>query len=328
MPRPGYLGPKRARVKAITNAKRKKTIRETAAMLAAAAAKAAREGPGERSVTTLKKKAITQRKIDRLLTHPRNQFIRKVNDRAFEVTDPRTDRKILYKGLTKKCKAAFWPLTEEDPKLMSAEEIKRRQQTPVGKVKKPKKRRSCAQWGARHGTQVHGEIQLWTNLVRRDGLTRGTDAFCVSCRYPDPCTVELMRECARNDWLPIASEFMIWDEELRLATAIDLVVYEFCSHELVGIELKTGHEWLEYMPIPTDPPLKSPLDRLSDCPLNRHQLQLVVPDMILKKKYGMYFDRFVVVRVCPAGKNTQTIPMCSWTKDPIYRHNIYEALSP
>jgi hypothetical protein len=100
---------------------------------------------------------------------------------------------------------------------------------------------------------------------------------------------------------PVASEFMVWEDDVtdpdaqrrlpqwrwtrRLATAIDLVGVDATTGELHLIELKTGYangEWHR-----TRGPMRGALAALQDTPRNRARIQIVLGAMLMTMGHGL-----------------------------------------
>jgi hypothetical protein len=297
---------------------------------AATATKKKTKGKKKEVAPTAKKRDALLRKIDRLLKHPRNEQIVRMPARGFAVCPSAHGKHYLpYQGLTKRLRELFWPDTEEDPRRRDPAEHKRRSVLagPTAmRQHKGTQKRECSRWGSDHGTRVHGELESFTNCLRELGTEKGTALFNRKHADPDPCTVYLVDYCARHQWLPLAAEFMLWDEVARVATSADLLVMDCRANRLVLVELKTGYEDEEYGPLPSDPTFCAPLDRLTNCPLNRHQLQLLAMCLMLRRRYNLAIDEACVLRVCPKLGAILHVPMCDWARDKQYQDLFYASL--
>lgn len=275
------------------------------------------------------------KRANKLLTHERNGRItlgynRFVNSRTkkifgwdfFLVTELKRselsimdDKKKIYSGLTHKLKDIFWPETEEDPWKRSKEEVKNRKTKSV--YSPSKMRRTCPTYGANHGTKVHQEISHYVDLRNRDP-NKGEDAvpdFLQKFPEPDPCTVRILKFLAEKSWDPIASEFQVWDKKMRTATAIDLVAIDVIRSKLIAIEIKTGYENEEYSQHPSDGTMAFPLHNVPNCPMWRHQLQIMTSVGMVSDNYGLKIDEFYVLRACSKKKGVILIEGSSWWSD-------------
>ena len=264
-------------------------------------------------------------KIVRLASHPRNAKIKTDGKKGtlnfkFMVNFGPKSRDYTYKGLTKVLKRVFYPRTEDDPRKKSKSEKARSKSNKFYKnVNKMK--RTCESYGKDHGTLVHSEIECFT-----DCMLNGK-SFRSECPDPDPCTLRIICILNRKGWYPILGEHMIWDEDLRVATAIDMICIDSTTGDTVMIELKTGYEGESYNAVPKDPKLPRPIDDISNCPRNRHMLQLMTMDMILRKKYHIAIDKFYIIRTLSKQRQTEKIPMNAWCKKKYYRENVYTMIS-
>ncbi len=268
-----------------------------------------------------------RKKIMRLVNHKRNDQIKLVTvgyKKAFTINFG-NNKDYLYPGLTKRLHQTFYPELEEDP-------TKKRKDTPEGertKVQSPfyqpsKLPRTCKLFGKDHGTQVHGELEKFTNYIING---QGKDKFFSDVSDPDPCTLRVLSYLESKKWIPILSEHKIWDEDLRLATSVDMIALDMRTGKVIMIELKTGYEGEIYGPTENDPKFPAPLETITNCPLNRHMLQLLSMDLILKKKYGISLDELCIIRSLSKQKSVQKISPPGWTRTKVYRENVYEMLA-
>jgi hypothetical protein len=100
----------------------------------------------------------------------------------------------------------------------------------------PKVKSTCKLNGAAHGTKVHKQIFKITN-----GIAKGKKIRPL-LRGLDPCTKRIVKVLIDKQWIPISSELMIYDENWRVATAIDLIVLSLSDNKIIAIETKTGYE--------------------------------------------------------------------------------------
>lgn len=263
-----------------------------------------------------------QENIHRLLNSDRNKHIKKVfNGKAFCVD--KSGKSILYTGLNERLKKILWPETEGNPMKRSYEDVKRRATTKKYSVKHKTVAKDCKQFGHKHGSTVHREMEIYGDFCR---FNKGMNWLNTNMPDPDPCTTRFISTINSKGWIPIASEFMIYDEEWRVATSIDMIVYDPVEKDIIILEFKTGFENEEYGPHPSDPKLPVPFDGISNCPLMRHQFQLLGMIRILQRNYGMHGVRSYILRACPKSKQTETIGPCNWCGDRDYIKNLDECM--
>lgn len=157
------------------------------------------------------------------------------------------------------------------------------------------------------GTKDKALLTRWFNRVSKkgEGLSERVDE----------CVLDLLR-CfiEKKEWLPVAAEYPVWDEYLHLASSIDLVMVDKPNGRLITVELKTGYEDQCYGPLPNgkDWKMQGPMSELSDCPMNRHMLQLAMCNLILRKRYGVQVGASYVIRICPRSKVISSVEVPQW----------------
>lgn len=252
-----------------------------------------------------------QNKMQKLLYSKRHAQIRRVQDgRAFSVFID--GKNILYTGLRPRLKSVLWPLTEEDPKRQTPEEVKARKSTEFKSIKSTYKAKDCKLYGAKHGSLVHKQMEQYFSC-----FVSGNQEDAL--KDPDPCTVRLISSIADNGWIPVASELEIWDKEWRVATSIDMVVYDPKEFELVLLEFKTGKENQEYGPHPSDKKLPYPFQEITNCPLVRDEFQLFSMNRILARCYGVTVDESFILRARPKAGGTDKIGLFEWCTKKKYK---------
>ena len=277
-------------------------------------------------ILTKKEKALEKKrvkchtKVSKLLNHPRNDYIilQKTSEKgvAFCIID-KNGKKYLYSGLTKKLKRLLYPDLEENPWNMNP---KARQ----GKHYKIKYKRGCTTFGAVHGSSVHAEIELF---VKEFGKTQNWNNFMKLVPNPDPCTCRIIQKCLDSNWYPIFSEFKLFNEDWRTASAIDLLVVDQNKWELILIEIKCGYENEVYTTHSEDKMFKAPFNDIINCPKNRHTMQVLSMILMLKKKYGITITQSYILRSLPKAKILEVIPLPKWAKGKEIRRNLDILLS-
>jgi hypothetical protein len=182
-----------------------------------------------------------------LLTHPRTQRVR-MEGGGFHVLDPLSGRLRATQGLTKPLQQLYWPDYAPMSRTKSpvARALKRaaagkRAPRLVGRVVKAARAATGASEATKaqeaasgpvRGSIVHRQLHDWLTL----------DAASFESRNPEgrhPWTTRVLQQCLARGWLPLLSEYRVYDEIMGVATAIDSV---WVTHggTLVFVELKTS----------------------------------------------------------------------------------------
>lgn len=203
------------------------------------------------------------------------------------------------------------------------------ERTAVPARKRRRRRRGIGCLGAsacEHGTIVHAQmeefVKCWQATVAR--IVRRAEAAAVplaagysheqvereaveqlereAAASPhggvDQCVYDVLEVCASHGWLPVVSEYMVYDTAHRLATCADLICMDR-DRRLVLVELKThrsqssantstGACW-------NPPQLENPLLLTN---LMTHTLQLLATQRMLEL-WGIVIHRAAVVHVAP-----------------------------
>ena len=263
-------------------------------------------------------KSKKTQKVKDIMTHPRNPSV-SLRGRAFRVGPEGSS--ILYTGLTHRLHDMFWPNTNEDHHFLWPFQNEGPKRQPL--INKshyiPSKglKSECKTNGSHHGTKVHSQIKKFVDRLTTSKNLRISSSL-------DPCTLRILRLFLQKRWIPFASELAIYDEPSKIATAIDVLVFDMIKHELVIIELKTGYEGEEYGPLEED----ERMDRINvkNCPKSRHELQLLWMILILKKNYDISVDNAFILRVCPKQKIAMLLSLEKWTMNETFQKKFTASL--
>jgi hypothetical protein len=251
-------------------------------------------------------------KARQLFLNDKKKSIRLIPGKSFSVRSSingHVEEKLMP-GVIPTIKKLLFPWSTEDPtKKTRSEVIRRKNHAPY---ELQKKMRSCPTYGSMHGTIVHSEIAHCIDAIRKP--ERMIHELIDKVPSPDPCTIRILEILKLKGWIPLESEVPIWDSDMKIATAIDLVAMDVLAQELIIIELKTGYENEEYMEIDGDPFMLYPCESLRDCPDNRHQLQLMMTLLILKVGYNIDIDTAYVVNTCSKRRGANVIEQSDWCK--------------
>lgn len=265
-------------------------------------------------------------KFKNLLASKRNQLIRLVSigDRkAFRVRKRAEDKEgggKLYTGITRTLGKLFYPRA-----LGESAAAQRKRRSTGGAHNGAKRLKSaCKISGREHGTLVHRQIEEFTNALMG---RLSYDHFLARNPEPDRCFLLFAEMCHNKGWVPVVSELPIFDEDLGIATGIDVLVLDSRTAEMILVEVKTSYESSCFGVHPSDRCMAFPLDRVPDCPLQRSFLQAVATCMILEKNYHVVPEQCIVVRICPKQRIIEIYHECpNWGKNKAIRGLLYDKL--
>jgi len=181
-----------------------------------------------------------------------------------------------YYFLTKKCFAhGILP-------ILTRNAYPRPLQTSKGEYRNQKT--SCLLYGKAHGTLVHSTVE---QIIKHVQITT----------YIDPCVYKIFDFLNEVMWTPYLSEFIVYDENTNVATAIDLIVYDI-NRNFIAIEIKTGYENEDYTK--DSGCMSGNFYGIPDNYLNRHKIQLLT-GVYLFEKNGHQFSikDCYIIRTCP-----------------------------
>lgn len=231
---------------------------------------------------------------------------------------------VTYEGLTSRQRSVFHPDTTDNPIEKSKRNKALGGRKPLNKdLFNDGNGRPCSKVGAEHGTMVHNQFEKITKIMTKAG---SLDYYQKENVDVDPCVENFVKDCIRKKWYPVKSEFIVFDEALKVCTAIDMLLVDTKTWELIAVEFKTGFEYEEYGIHPNDMKFPPPLNKLTNFPLNRHFLQLTAMLIILEKKYQTNITKGYVVRMCPKAGIIESYEAPKWTQMSKYRNIIYNAL--
>lgn len=155
---------------------------------------------------------------------------------------------------------------------------------------------SCA-----HGSRVDEQMQMYIMVGRSvEMLTRECDKKRKVC---DPCAVRVLREFERREWRLERSQFVIYHEGLRVATAVDVMVTDK-NGDLYIISIKTSatHASPEYFEF--SPPdsylvgLSAPRYNIDRIPFSFYaiaMLQLALEYYIVNTRYAINIAKYAIL---------------------------------
>lgn len=140
--------------------------------------------------------------------------------------------------------------------------------------------------GRELGTLVHRQICAYSR-------SRHTKTFNKVCPNPHPYTMSVLSKMEEKGIQLFFGEMIIYDEVVKYLTPIDGVAIN-AEGKLTLIEIKTGYENIFKI---GKTRMKAPFDKWFNSPLNQARLQLLIPCLTLKYRYGISVDSAWVVNV-------------------------------
>ncbi len=257
--------------------------------------------------------------ILRLMDHPRNRrvYFRRNKTRKGSKSDKKmgfiVDRNLFYDGMTKPMGEVFWT-------SFAAPTVRDKG------TKSTRTSKGCYDGGKGkdHGTKVHEGLERLIMAIRKPPKNESAVGGLATV---DPCSYRILSMLIKNRLIPIFSEFVIFDEYTGLATPIDCVAWDIDSGAVVAVEVKTGHtDQRDYGAVLCNAHFRPPMDCIPDSALNRAATQLMLSMLIVARRYGVQFDRGIVVRPLPSGNQVQILEMPEWTLNHDMQQNMYAQL--
>lgn len=253
--------------------------------------------------------------LKKLVYHERNKRItykRKGHSKSFWV-----DYFLIYNGISKRLKSTFWKhhIAPSKPDLKSH-----------GKEKK-RTSNGCYSGGktAAHGRKVHEDMERIIRAIRLPLQKNGGVPYVSKV---DPCAYRMFLAMLKRGWIPVKSEFCIFDEYLRIATAVDCIAWDVHRKRAVLIEIKTGHDsQTDYEATTGKIRLLEPLAQVPDSPLNRAAIQLLVSLLMIQRRYGIQFDDGAIIRPRSRNNDVQIYNLPKWILLPGIQRSIYARLN-
>lgn len=274
-----------------------------------------------------------------LLDHPRNSKIRFVQASLdkhshFSVSFTGESSK-KYKGITSVLNDVFF---NNDSEATHAQPKQKRNNEYIGSsnydVPKEKVLRSIQKdprgacmckskgIGNTHGTIVHTELDRMVKCYTMDKYNKNMMNFFGSVcdevdapHMPDFCVIRILDKLVTLGFVPIASEFPIFDEQSGIATQIDLICIDAKTFEICVFELKSGGTNPDDFISPTTKKMmRGALADCPDTPYNRAAIQLIISCIILQQRYDIFVDRGYVMHVCGPAKAANLYPLPTWLR--------------
>ena len=222
------------------------------------------------------------------------------------------DQPIVYNGIHSLMNQAFFP----DFELKKSYQLARKPAGAKSDRPDPKKQRGAyLNWAKKKqapkrkagGTIVHSQMQ---HFVNRAGTGSGSgaewgDSLATVWPKEHPWFSQLKRELNSKQYLPVYSEYTLFDELIGYATNVDLLCFDQWENRLVVVEIKTGYEHNFETPIGK---IAGPFSAFFEDDRLSHQalVQALLPCITLHCFYGV-LARPEVWHVCDTGVRTYTI---------------------
>ncbi len=170
-----------------------------------------------------------------------------------------------------------------------------------------------------HGSRVDEQMTLFTRIFHEGRRISSHDADW------DPCLLDFIGSLRERGYVPYVSQFKMFSDELKMATAADLICVNKSATRSILVELKctTSSDDTRYKAF-TDYACitrrrrviysgdggtrasargseDAPVLRLENSWMMRDQLQLLIMKCVLQKEYGFVFDDYYLVRVSLCG---------------------------
>lgn len=219
----------------------------------------------ESIVKSLKNKAPTQS----LLSNVYNKRIIHTNG-AYYYRNSKNEYKILT-GLVPSLKRCFWPNVNINNIMKNPKKVITKKKTTT---KKKNKRKGGHFYGSIKGTKVHEQIEDFVLLDKKNFLKKHIGLHPWSKRI-------LNHIVDKMKWIPLKSEYNIYDESLMIGTSIDMICVDLSNGKLILLEFKTGYKtYFEN----NDGFMEHSLYLMKNSPLNWATIQLVFSIIMLLKQ--------------------------------------------
>lgn len=183
--------------------------------------------------------------------------------------------------------------------------------------------------GPAHGNVVHDQLRQFVAAL---GAARFKKPSVLLAELDDAlpggldvCTRRVVNCVYKMGWIPVASEFPVYNIDMRLLTPVDLVCVCARTGVLVVLEVKTGYERACWSSMCTDVRLGGPLHRISNSPQQRAHLQLLLIRLAIEKSYALRPPdvSYYVLHVCPGAARTVVEEQVNWARRDDLRAAVY-----
>lgn len=247
-------------------------------------------------------------------SHERRQMVRHVQQGMYMQFVTRLDGDWSkpphrMRGLRNALARTFWPNYSDKDQLRDGAS-----QTTL-KFVKPKKRTdtnaaSCLCTGVEHGTLVHRQIGDVIELVSHD------KKLAYDASELDPCVLEIFNVLRDYKVHPIFTEYTVFDEDLGVATSIDILGVNANDGTLCIVEVTNGYSSLPFIHPPNMTRIfAEPLENVTDTPAQRKYLQSWFAAEILKRRYGVRDVSILLIRSNPRRSQIEIVTGMEWARE-------------
>jgi hypothetical protein len=260
--------------------------------------------------------------VEKLLLNERNKRIIHQGS-CFYMINKKTGKYEPLKGLLPSLKKAFWPETNfyTVSSTIAGQKRKRSNTSTRRRGRNNKNIKQIAvphnkgrHFGSIRGSQVHKQLEDFILLDKKN--------FDKKYGRLHIWTKRILLYIIEQEWQPIFSEFHIFDEDLRIATSIDMICIT-PEGKLIILEFKTGYSgyWRKSNKGERiSGPLKS---IMANNPLNRAKLQLAFSMLFLIKHHQIVNMEGWIIRIDQ--KELEAIKLdCNFLR--IYSKSMYKHL--
>lgn len=122
-----------------------------------------------------------------------------------------------------------------------------------------------------------------------DIIGKWVSGYHVKCRIQEPRM--LIKHFELMKWLPVSSQLVVACQEARLATKVDIVLYDSPNDILRIVEVKTGYHYRRCST--RDGILRHVRPTVNNSPLHQHQLQALIGKWLFLKTYPQWVNKHV-----------------------------------
>ncbi len=168
-------------------------------------------------------------------------------------------------------------------------------------------------WNKRRdrGTIVHKQIE---NFINSDCTMSAAEMHNLDLKSIQGINF-INKKCLKDTNL-LASEVIIYSEELKLAGTIDLIIFNKEKNHLSLIDWKTNKKINKRSFNSTQKGIKFPLNNMDDCNFNHYNLQLSMYQYILEYYYNVTVNGLFLVHLNEQEFNYKNY-ICNYKKDTI-----------
>lgn len=167
--------------------------------------------------------------IKKLLTHNRNKLVF-FSSGAYYMHIKKENRQKLLSGLLPALQKCFWPKFNYFSILSSLNKSKKKNSSSESKTNGS----GGNYYGKIRGSIVHTQLH--------DFLFYNKEFFYKKHYNLHPWAKRILEEIVKKGWMPIVSEFDIFDKKVNIGTSVDMVCYCIKTAKIILIEIKTGYK--------------------------------------------------------------------------------------